>query len=113
MGKITANADFGSFARRFVTAYWQEVIDYPGLEPIEQTLDELLGTMSWELQVTGDEHTIIMRNKAGDEWNFGFERLENEWKILKFNDTRKDLLAFPYDRYFRPMLERVVRSALA
>jgi hypothetical protein len=63
MGKKIANADFERFARRFVSAYWQDVIDHPGLEPIEETLDALLATISWELVVTRNEYGIIMRDR--------------------------------------------------
>jgi hypothetical protein len=65
MGKKPANAEFERFARRFVTAYWQDVIDHPGLEPIEETLDALLARISWESTVTCDEYAIVMRSKEG------------------------------------------------
>jgi hypothetical protein len=110
--------DDRDFARRFVTAYWQDVKDHaeelPPGEPVEETVAELLARVSWEVQRDRKGLTIIMRDQLGDEWYFRFKKADDVWTITSFaTDHMDDLLSPPYDRYFVPMLDRVMRSALS
>lgn len=112
MVRKKARIDFQYFAERFVAAYWQDVIDHPDPEPIEETLDELLATISWEVHQSEGNDLIIMRNDAGDVWNISFRKVKSGWSVVEFTATGHDLLVWPYEKHVRAMLDRVVNSAL-
>ncbi len=56
MMPITPNRDCQRFAERFVQAYWEEILAHPGLEAVEQTIDELLAEVAYCVETGVDPH---------------------------------------------------------
>ena len=54
---------------------------------------------------------LVMKNHHGDCWEFTFKLISGKWEIQKFTDTRHDLLAPPYDKYFKPKLKRIIKQS--
>lgn len=111
---------FDAFTKRFVRVYWQTVKErkfpMPPDEPVDETLDELLAAISFEV-ATDQAETIVMISKEGGWWRFSFRYAAGAWIIIgagaKSQSPKQphDLLRPPYDRCFHPFLEHVTRIA--
>lgn len=70
-----SNADFERFASSFVRAYWSTIKDgtfsMPPNEPVEETLEELLSAVSFEIEpINQGRYEFRMTGEAGDWWAF-------------------------------------------
>ena len=102
--------DFEEFAECFVRCYWQDVKDHPDLEPVEESLQELLNNMTWKISSLFGTQKIKMKNTDGDKWSFSFRPENDYWKLTALSSNGKNLLAAPYDDYFLSMINRTVAA---
>jgi hypothetical protein len=120
--KANSNADFERFASSFVRAYWSTIkegtFSMPPNEPVEETLEELLSAVSFEIEpINQGSHEFRMTGEAGDWWAFGFNRQRGTWKIMSASarsdkkNSPHDLFDEGYAPHFRPFLEHVAAQA--
>ncbi len=125
----TDEARFASFARDFVTAYWQTVksgiFPTPTDEPVDETIDELLSAISHTTEVgsssgrSGAFYKLRMTNEHGDWWLFTFRERSARWTLIgcsarSDDDSHPhDLLGPTYSEYFRPFLQHALHAARA
>jgi hypothetical protein len=110
---------FAAFAERFVRAYFGEIIEHPGHEPVEEDIEQLLAGALYDLEVHVDENRFLLRmrerNDPPEGWNFRitFRKSMGTWSILKFETPyHGNLLVNPYARYFCPKIARVMANAV-
>jgi hypothetical protein len=118
---------FEPFAVEFVRAYWQTVKDgdfsMPPNEPVEESLDELLSTISHETQLEplSSHRQLIyklrMTQTLGSWWLFSFREKARTWELVastaKSDDDENphDLLGPVYSRWFESFLRHVTEVA--
>ena len=112
---------FESFAKRFVHCYWETVksqrFPMPPNEPIEESLDEILSGVTFETEEIGVEHVLLMRSEDWAWWKYTFRNTADGWMLTEGNarsldpSEPHDLLAPPYESWFRPFLTYVTECA--
>lgn len=117
-----SDAGFERFASSFVRSYWRTVKDgvfpMPPDEPVEETLEELLASISFAIEPAkqGRRH-FRMTAEAGDWWEFGFDFQRGAWKLARASarsetkNSPHNLLGEVYAPHFRPFLEHVANMA--
>ena len=119
--------DFGAFAAEFVRAYWETVkcgdFPMPPNEPVEQTLEELLTSVSHKVELlppstgSGRSYRLHMSDHCADLWDFDFQKVAENWRLVsaaaKSSENTKphDLLDSVYQSYFGPFLWHVTEVA--
>lgn len=89
----------------------------PPDEPVEETLEQLLSSVTVDIAEEDYSKTIMMKSKHGDWWQFTFRTDACEWRISSCHaksldpESPHDLLVPPYDRYFQPFLDYVTKTA--
>ncbi len=116
------DADFERFAAGLVRSYWStvksEAFSMPPNEPVEESLDELLSSVSYKIEQCIDGNfQLLMTGEAGDWWRFGFTRRGRAWEMTsasaKSDNTNSphDLMNGVYAPHFRPFLRHVTDQA--
>jgi len=125
---MTARSTFEPFAAKFVRVYWETVksgaFPMPPNEPVEETVDELLSTISTKTRfarVPGnkfDSFQLSMINESGDSWRFLFQpAFDGAWQLVGASTQPEggkqahDLLGPVYAEWFTPFLRHVTEMA--
>ena len=98
------------FAETFVREYWLDVIEQPGHEPVTESIDELLASVSYRIDVsplTG-QLQISMRGTLGDVWNFYVRYKDGVYEVEGMDSGSLNLFDVIYGPTFRPMMTRVL-----
>ncbi len=110
---------FSAFAERFVRAYFEEIIEHPGHEPVDEDIEQLLAGALYDLEAHLDENRFLLRmrerNDPPEGWNFRFtfRKSKEAWSILKFETPyHGNLLVNPYARRISPKIARVMANAV-
>ena len=97
----------------------------PSNEPVEETIEELTADVSFTTSVRDASKNssavfeVLMTNRLGDWWRFGFRRDPDGWKLVdctaRSDDETQphDLLDAVYSQCFRPFLMHVTDAANA
>ncbi len=115
---------FDQFAKRFVYFYWKDVAnnesDMPPNEPCEESLEEILADITWEITQAQDRYFLAMRCVSSDDgWWFDFSWKRNSWASVAAkvgsppNYDRVDLLDDLYKKWFGPFLQKAIDRAVA
>ena len=120
-------SDFEEFAAEFVRTYWQTVksrkFSMPPDEPAEETVEELLTTISHKVETdlpltrSNTSCKLHMSAQSGDWWSFRFQNTADGWRLVdaaaRSDDPTKphDLLDAAYAPYFEPFLRHVSEVA--
>ena len=114
-------ASFEAFAERFVRCYWETVkaqtFSMPPDEPIEESIDEILSCVTSNTERVGADHILFMNSGDWAWWKYVFRSTSDGWMVTGCSarsldpSVPHDLLAPPYDHWFRPFLIYVTQCA--
>lgn len=117
---------FKPFAEAFVRKYWEAIrsdtFSMPPNEPVEETLDELLTGISYQMELTPNSddggllYALRMLDAHGDWWMFTFQCSAGTWEIVAasagtLDQAANDLFCPAYEPYFGPLLRHVTLEA--
>ena len=113
--------EFESFAARFVRCYWETLKSQrflmPPNEPINESIEEILAAVSYTTEESGADHILLMRSGDRDWWKYTFRRSAEGWTVTGCSARSldpaapHDLLAIPYEIWFRPLLTYATQCA--